>query len=153
MLNTRGPIDSRKVLTGKDGALYDDAGTMLATVESFQAQVNVTNAKYQPLGDMQEHEAAQSYAVTLTFSQIIIEDDAFIQEFVDALKQGTMPSWNFQGLVKGRNGSEQRMNYRSCIPTGTIDLQNLTVGDIIKRAWSFTVNEPPALQKLLSAAD
>lgn len=153
MLNTRGPIDSRKVLTGKDGALYDDAGTMLATVESFQAQVNVTNAKYQPLGDMQEHEAAQSYAVTLTFSQIIIEDDAFIQEFVDALKKGTMPSWNFQGLVKGRNGSEQRMNYRSCIPTGTIDLQNLTVGDIIKRAWSFTVNEPPALQKLLSAAD
>ena len=151
MLNTRGPVDSRKVLTGKDGALFNDAGTMLATVESFQTQVNVTNAKYQPLGDMQEHEAPQSYAVTLTFSQIVIEDDAFIQEFVSALAKGEMPCWNFQGLVKGRNGSEQRMNYRSCIPTGTIDLQNLTVGDLIKRAWSFTVNEPPALQKLLTA--
>ena len=46
MLNQRGPIDTRKVLTGKDGALYNDAGVMLATVESFQAQVNVTNAKY-----------------------------------------------------------------------------------------------------------
>lgn len=153
MLNARGATDTRKVLTGKDGALYNDSGTMLATVESFQAQVNVTNAKYQPLGDMQEHEAAQSYAVTLTFSQIVIEDDDFITEFMDALKEGTMPNWNFQGLVKGRNGSEQRMNYRSCIPSGTIDLQNLTVGDIIKRAWSFTVNEPPALQKLLNAAD
>lgn len=153
MLNKRHTIDSRKVLTGKDGAIYDDAGTMLATVESFQAQVNVTNAKYQPLGDMQEHEAAQSYAVSLTFSQIVIEDDAFIQEFMEALKEGMMPSWNFQGLVKGRNGTEQRMNYRSCIPTGTVDLQNLTVGDIIKRSWSFTVNEPPTLQKLLSAAD
>lgn len=151
MLNTRGPVDSRKVLTGKDGALFNDAGKMLATVESFQTQVNVTNAKYQPLGDMQEHEAAQSYAVTLTFSQIVIEDDAFIQEFVEALAKGEMPCWNFQGLVKGRNNSEQRMNYRSCIPTGTIDLQNLTVGDLIKRAWSFTVNEPPALQKLLTA--
>lgn len=151
MLNTRGPVDSRKVLTGKDGALFSDDGTMLATVESFQAQVNVTNAKYQPLGDMQEHEAAQSYAVTLTFSQVVIEDDKFIKEFMDALAKGTMPCWNFQGLLKGRNGSEQRMNYRSCIPTGTIDLQNLTVGDLIKRAWSFTVNEPPALQKLLSA--
>ena len=150
MLNTRGPVDTRNVLTGKDGALYNDAGTMLATVESFQAQVNVTNAKYQPLGDMQEHEAPQSYAVTLTFSQIVIEDDAFIQEFTDALAQGTLPMWNFQGLVKGRNGSEQRMNYRSCIPTGTIDLQNLSVGDVIKRAWSLTVNEPPALQSLLS---
>lgn len=151
MLNTRGPVDSRKVLTGKDGALYNDAGVMLATVESFQAQVNVTNAKYQPLGDMQEHEAPQSYSVSLTFSQVVIEDDTFIVEFMNALKEGTLPCWNFQGLVKGRNGSEQRMNYRSCIPTGTIDLQNLSVGDTIKRAWSFTVNEPPALQKLLSA--
>ena len=33
----------------------------------------------------------------------------------------------------------------------TIDLQNVTVGDILKRAWSFFVNEPPALQKLLTA--
>lgn len=151
MLNTRGPVDSRKVLTGKDGALYNDAGVMLATVETFQTQVNVTNAKYQPLGDMQEHEAPQSYAVTLTFTQVVIEDDAFITEFMAALKEGAMPCWNFQGLVKGRNGSEQRMNYRSCIPTGTIDLQNLSVGDLIKRAWSFAVNEPPALQKLLTA--
>ena len=70
---------------------------------------------------------------------------------MNALKEGTMPSWNFQGLMKGRNGSEQRMNYRSCVPSGTIDLQNVTVGDILKRAWSFFVNEPPALQKLLTA--
>ena len=104
MLNTRGPIDTRKVLTGKDGALYNDAGKMLATVESFQAQVNVTNAKYQPLGDMQEHEAAQSYAVTLTFSQVVIEDDAFIIEFMAALRAGTMPMWNFRDLSRAGTG-------------------------------------------------
>ena len=89
--------------------------------------------------------------MTLTFSQVVIEDDAFIIELMEAMREGRMPMWNFQGLVRGRNGTEQRMNYRSCIPTGTIDLQNLTVGDTIKRAWSFTVNEPPALQTLLSA--
>ena len=54
MFNNRAPIDTRKVLTGKDGALYNDEGVMLATVETFQTQVNVTNAKYQPLGDAQE---------------------------------------------------------------------------------------------------
>ena len=43
------------------------------------------------------------------------------------------------------------MNYRQCVPSGTIDLQNLSVGDIIKRAWSLFVNEPPELQKLLTA--
>ena len=62
-----------------------------------------------------------------------------------------MPAWNFQGVVKGRNDSEQRMIYRQCVPSGTIDLQNLSVGDIIKRAWSLFVNEPPELQSLLMA--
>jgi len=151
MFNNRGPIDTRKVLTGKDGALFNDEGVMLATVETFQTQVNVTNAKYQPLGDAQEHEVFQSYGVTLTFTETVIEDESFISELFDAFKTGVMPSWNFQGVVKGRNGSEQRMIYRQCVPSGTIDLQNLSVGDIIKRAWSLFVNDPPELQSLLRA--
>lgn len=151
MLNNRAPIDARKVLTGKDGALYNDEGVMLATVETFQTQVNVTNAKYQPLGDAQEHEVFQSYGVTLTFTEVVIADERFIQELFQGMKSGVMPAWNFQGVVKGRNGSEQRMIYRQCVPSGTIDLQNLSVGDTIKRAWSLFVNDPPELQSLLTA--
>jgi hypothetical protein len=151
MLNNRAPIDARKVLTGKDGALYNDEGVMLATVETFQTQVNVTNAKYQPLGDAQEHEVFQSYGVTLTFTEVVIADERFIQELFEGMKTGVMPAWNFQGVVKGRNGSEQRMIYRQCVPSGTIDLQNLSVGDTIKRAWSLFVNDPPELQSLLTA--
>lgn len=151
MLNNRAPIDARKVLTGKDGALYNDEGVMLATVETFQTQVNVTNAKYQPLGDAQEHEVFQSYGVTLTFTETVIADERFIQELFEGMKTGEMPAWNFQGVVKGRNGSEQRMIYRQCVPSGTIDLQNLSVGDTIKRAWSLFVNDPPELQSLLTA--
>jgi hypothetical protein len=149
MINNRGAIDSRKVLTGKDGALFNDRGTLLASVESYQTQVNVTNAKYQPLGDAQEHEVFQGYAVTLSFTQTVIEDDEFIVELIQAMKDRVMPSWNFQGVVKGRNNTEERMIYRQCVPSGTIDLQNLNVGDTIKRAWSLFVNEPPELQKLL----
>jgi len=151
MLNNRAPIDARKVLTGKDGALYNDKGVMLATVETFQTQVNVTNAKYQPLGDAQEHEVFQAYGVTLTFTEVVIADERFIQELFEGMKTGVMPAWNFQGVVKGRNGSEQRMIYRQCVPSGTIDLQNLSVGDTIKRAWSLFVNDPPELQSLLNA--
>jgi len=62
-----------------------------------------------------------------------------------------MPEWSFQGVVQGRNGSEQRMVYRDVVPSGTIDLQNLSVGDVIKRAWSLFVNSPPELQSLLRA--
>jgi len=151
MLNNRAPIDARKVLTGKDGALYNDEGVMLATVETFQTQVNVTNAKYQPLGDAQEHEVFQAYGVTLTFTETVIADERFIQELFEGMRTGVMPAWNFQGVVKGRNGSEQRMIYRQCVPSGTIDLQNLSVGDTIKRAWSLFVNDPPELQSLLTA--
>lgn len=151
MFNNRGPIDTRKALTGKDGALFNDAGTMLATVETFQTQVNVTNSKYQPLGDAQEHEVFQAYGVTLTFTEIVIEDEGFIRELFNAFSTGVMPEWSFQGVVQGRNGSEQRMVYRDVVPSGTIDLQNLSVGDVIKRDWSLFVNSPPELQSLLRA--
>jgi len=150
MLNTRGALDTRSVLTGKDGALYNDQGVMLATVETFQAQANVTNIKYQPLGDAQEHEVFQAFGATLTFTETVIADERFIQELFQGMKTGIMPSWNFQGVIKGRNGSEQRMIYRQCVPSGTVDLQNLSVGDIIKRAWSLFINEAPELQGLLT---
>jgi len=153
MINNSAAEDVRKVLTGKDGGLYDDEGTLLATMETYQSQVNVSNAKYQPLGSMQEQEVPQSYSVTLNFTEIVIEDSKFIQQLMEGLKSGVMPVWNFQGKLVGRNGTTEHINYRSCVPSGTIDLQNLTVGDIVKRAWSLFVNKPPELQTLLTAAD
>lgn len=149
MYNNRGPQDTRFALTGKDGVFYDGDGMMLATVESYQTQVNVTNATYQPLGDAQEHSVLQSYKVTITMSQIVVEDDKFIADVFDMMHSGQQPDWTFQGVLYGRNGSTQRMNYRGVVPDGNIDLQNISVGDIIKRAWNMAVNDPPELQSLL----
>ena len=149
MFNNRGPVDVRKVLSGKDGALFAEDGTLLATVETFQTKVSVTNAKYQPLGDAQEHEVSPGFNVTLTFTETVISDERFIQELFDGMASGFMPDWNFQGSIRGRDGTYQRMNYRQCVPSGDIDLQNLSIGDTLKRAWSLFVNEPPELQSLL----
>lgn len=96
----------------------------------------------------QELETANTFKVALTMSQVVVEDDAFIQELVEAMESQTMPVWDFQGVLKGRNGTEERMVYRECIPSGQVDLQNITVGDVIKRAWNFAVNRPPKLQNL-----
>ena len=153
MLNKRGRIDTRHTLSGKDGALFNSAGVMLATAETFSSRVSFTNGDFSPLGDMQVHEAPLSYKVSLTLTQVLIADDAFIQEVLEAMSDGFLPFWNFQGMVRGRNGSEQRINYRSCVPTGDLDLQNLNVGEIYKRNWNFTVNEPPDLQSLLTYTD
>ena len=106
----------------------------------YQAQVNVTNTKFQPLGDPQEHEIFTSYGQTLTFTEIVVEDGEFITDLLAGMKSGEMPSWNFQGVIKGRNGSEERLVYNDCVPSGNIDLQNVTVGDLIKRQWSLFVN-------------
>lgn len=152
MINARAAGDSRHTRTGKDGAFYNKNGVLLATVESFSSNVNFNNASYSVLGDAQEHQAPNTYAVNLTMSQIVIEDDAFIVELMEALETQVMPVWDFQGVLLGRNGSEERMVYYDCIPSGQVDLQNIAVGDAIKRAWNFFVNKPPKLQKLLSIA-
>ena len=123
---------------------------MLASVETFTSNVAFNNAKYNVLGDPQEHETSASFSVSLTMTQVVVEDDAFIIELVEAMETGIMPVWDFQGTLKGLNGSEERMVYRDCLPSGQVDLQNIAVGDVIKRAWNFFVNRPPKLQNLLS---
>ena len=150
MWNPRGPVDARRVFTGKDGLFFNESGIILAAAETYQVQINVTNAKYQPLGDAQEHEAFQSYSVSLNFTEVVVEDNAFIQELFNMLHSGQGTMWTFQGVLKGRNGSEERMIYRDCVPSGNVDLQNISVGDLIKRQWSMFVNRPPELQNLLS---
>lgn len=150
MRNTRASGDARHARTGKDGAFYNEDGVLLATVESFTANANFNNASYSVLGNAQELETANTFSVSLAMSQVVVEDDQFIVELMDALENQTMPSWNFQGSLLGRNNSEERVVYRECVPSGQIDIQNVTVGDVIKRAWNFHVNKPPKLQSLLT---
>ena len=150
MRNERAAGDARHARTGKDGAFYNKNGVLIASVEQFASSVNWNNAKYKVLGDAQEHETADTFAVNLTMSQSVIEDDAFIVEMAEAMETQVMPIWDFQGSILGRNGSEERVTYRDCIPSGTVDLQNVTVGDVIKRNWNFFVNRNPKLQSRLS---
>ena len=133
MRNERAAADSRHARTGKDGAFYSEDGVLLATVDTFTSNVNWNNAKYSVLGDAQEHETANTFAVSLTMSQIVVEDDEFIQALMESLETQNMPHWNFQGSLLGRNGSEERVVYKECIPSGQVDIQNVTVGDAIKR--------------------
>lgn len=150
MINSRAAGDSRHARTGKDGAFYSKDGVMLATVDTFSSNVTFNNAKYSVLGDGQEHETANTFSVSLTMSQVVVEDDEFIEEIMDALSTQIMPVWDFQGSLVGRNGTEERVVYRECIPSGQIDIQNISNGDVIKRSWNFFVNRPPELQKLLT---
>lgn len=150
-LNNQTSANIPKFLTGKDGALYDEDGNLLASMESYQSQVSVTNASVLPVGDAQEREILASFSVTLNFSEFVVEDERFFKGFSEALKTGVMPAWNFTGVLRrASDGREQRIVYRQCVPSGTIDMQNVTNdGSVIKRAWSMFVNEPPDVQSFL----
>ena len=155
MYNQRGAADVRRVFSGKDGLLFDEEGNLLAQIEPYQVQVAFTNTDYQPLGDPQQHEHLTSYKVTLTATNTVIEDTKFIQDVFTVMQSGQPADaeWTFQGVVKGRNGSEERMIFRDCVPSGNIDLQNIEVGSLVKRSWNLIVNRPPELQNLLTAND
>ena len=66
------------------------------------------------------------------------------------MHSGVTPQLVFQGVLNGLNGSEERVVYRDCIPSGDIDIQNFENGDVIKRSWSLFCNGKPDLQKTLS---
>lgn len=150
ILNNRPVVDVRKVMSGKDGALFDGEGNLMATMENFTAQVAVNNATYQPLGDAQEHSAMTSYKVTLSFSEIVVEDSKFFKDLIKGLAEHRMPAYNFRGMMRSPyDRSEEQVVYRDCVPDGTIDIQNMSVGELYKRNWSFVVNRPPDLQSLL----
>lgn len=151
--NLSAPGDARQALTGKDGRVYNSAGTLLARVDAFQTNVSYNNQPYTVLGDPQEHETADTYKVSLTFTQFIIVDDAMIQELMESMRTRRPPHWNFRGVLCGHDGSEQSVTYRDCLPSGQIDLQNLQVNQTIKRTWNFIVNRPPELSTFLTYDD
>lgn len=143
-------IDPRTIIQGYDGELYADDGTFLAMVNTWQAQVNIKNTDYQPAGSAIEVAIMSGYSVTLTFTETVVQDAVLLKKLINELKAGRQPQFGFQGVLRGKNGSEGRYPFRSCVPDGNIDIANVQPGDIIKRAWSFRVNEAPDLQSLLN---
>lgn len=149
-INTAPSVDVRKVMSGKDGALYDDQGQLLVSVENFNSQVAINNQTFQPLGSAQERSAMTSYKVTLTFTEVVVESERFFRLIMNALKTGRMPVLNFRGMGKSPyDNSEEQVVYRNCVPDGTLDIQNMQPGELCKRTWNWVVNDPPDLQKLL----
>ncbi len=148
-LNDQSLLDVRKLISGKDGRLFvtTKAGTniFLAEVDTFQAQISPSNTDYQPVGSALIYAVNTGYSVTLTLTEAVVRDDVMISELVSDLQKGYFPTFDFQGKMRRRDGQAERVVYRNCVPDGTIDLQTLNPGDIIKRAWSFRVNATPEM--------
>ena len=143
-------LDVSNVVSGKDGQIFitlsDGTDLFLAEVDTFTAQLNVNNAKYQPIGTLQEQSVPVSTAVSISMSEVVIRDDVMLTKLFEDMKNGYIPIFNLMGKLRRRDGKYQRQVYNRCVPDGQIDLLNIQPGDIIKRTWNFAVNGIPDLQ-------
>ena len=148
-LNDQSILDVRNLITGKDGQLFvttrSGGNVFLAECDTFQAQLSPTNTDYQPVGSALVYGVNTGYSITLTLTEAVVRDDVLFEELINDIQQGYFPGYDFQGKMRRRDGQAQRMVYRWCIPDGTVDLQNLTPGEIVKRSWSFRVNASPEM--------
>jgi len=102
LLSNSGVFDPRAILRGYDGRLYDGNGNWLAEVNTWQAQINVTNTDYQAAGQKITWALMQSYTVTLTFTETVIRDAVLLKKLIDGLKADSPDViFNFSGVLKG----------------------------------------------------
>lgn len=155
MANEQAVLDTRKLMTGKDGRLFvniNGVDVFFAEVDTFQVQMNVNNVDYQPVGSIVTFAVNSGVSFSLTFTEAVIRDDLIMSTLLDAVASGKMPTWDFQGALERFDGGEQRMTFNNCTPDGTVDLMNLTPGEVVKRAFSFRINSVPRLLKELMSA-
>lgn len=147
-------LDTRQLMTGKDGRLYVNIkgkDTFLCAVDTFQVQMSVNNADYQPVGSILSYAVPTGVTFSITFSEATISDEYVSAPLLAAIKSGKVPTFDFSGACERPDGAEQRMVFNNCTPDGAIDLMNLTPGDILKRSFSFRINSIPEYLKKLAA--
>ena len=140
-------LDTRQLMSGKDGFMYINVNGQdyfMAQVDTFQVQASISNSDYQPVGSVLSYAVPTGVSFTLTFSEAVISDQYVAKPIIDAIAEGHFPMFDFAGLCERPDGQTQRMTFKNCVPDGSVDLMNLTPGDILKRSFSFRINSVPS---------
>lgn len=154
MRNNQSILDTRKLMTGKDGRLFvevDGVNIFLAEVDTFTVQMNTTNTDYQPVGSILSFAVPTGVTFTLTMTEAVVRDDLIMEPLLNKIREGKIPTYNFQGANERYDGGEQRIVFNNATPDGTFDIMNLTPGEILKRNMSFRLNEIPEYLKSLAS--
>lgn len=146
MINDASVLDTRKLMTGKDGRVFvefDGVQTFLAEVDQYTVNMNVTNVDAQPVGSILIYAVNSGVSFSISMSEMVVRDDIIMEPIIEAIRAGKMPTLNFQAGSERWDGQEQRMTLRNCTPDGEFTLLNLTPGEIIKRNMSWRINSIP----------
>lgn len=147
-------LNTTELMTGKDGRLFvefNGVNTFLAEINTFSVNMNVNTVEKQPVGSILVHRIPTGVTFDLTFTEMVIRDDLIMEPLLEAIQNGQIPTYNFQGVSEKPDGQEQRIAYNNCVPNGTFGLQNLTPGEVIEREQSFAINSIPKFIKALAS--
>ena len=139
-------LNTTELMTGKDGRLFVEAGgvnVFLAEINTYSVNMNVNTAEKQPVGSILVHRIPTGVTFDLTYTEMVIRDDLIMEPLLEAIQNGQLPVYNFQGVAYKPDGSEQRLSFNNAVPNGTFGLQTLTPGEVIEREQSFALNAIP----------
>lgn len=144
-------LNTTELMTGKDGRLFVEFGgrnVFLAEINTYAVVMNVNTAEKQPVGSILVHRVPTGVTFDLTYTEMVVRDDLIMEPLLEAIQNGQLPVYNFQGVAYKPDGQEQRIAFNNAVPNGTFGLQTLTPGEVIEREQSFALNDIP---KFISA--
>ena len=139
-------LNTTELMTGKDGRLFIEAGgvnVFLAEINTYSVNMNVNTAEKQPVGSILVHRIPTGVTFDLTFTEMVVRDDLIMEPLLEAIHNGQLPVYNFQGVAVKPDGQEQRLAFNNAVPNGTFGIQSLTPGEVIEREQSFALNSIP----------
>ena len=123
----------------------------LAEINTYAVNMNVNTTEKQPVGSILVHRIPTGVTFDLTFTEMVVRDDLILEPLLEAIQNGQIPVYNFQGVAYKPDGQEQRLAFNNAVPNGTFGLQTLTPGEVIEREQSFALNSIPAFISALAS--
>ena len=139
-------LNTTELMTGKDGRLFvefDGKNVFLAEINTYSVNMNVNTAEKQPVGSILVHRIPTGVTFDLTYTEMVIRDDLIMEPLLEAIQNGQLPTYHFQGVAYKPDGQEQRLAFNNAVPNGTFGLQTLTPGEVVEREQSFALNAIP----------
>lgn len=153
-MNKNNTLNTTELMTGKDGRLFvefNGKNVFLAEINTYAVNMNVNTTEKQPVGSILVHRIPTGVTFDLTYTEMVIRDDVVMEPLLEAIQNGVVPVYNFQGVAYKPDGQEQRIAFNNAVPNGTFGLQSLTPGEVIEREQSFALNSIPSfISKLAS---
>lgn len=143
---TPNTLNTTELMTGKDGKLFVECNGknyFLAEINTFAVNMNVNTTEVQPVGSVLVSRVPTGVTFDLTYTEMVVRDDLIMEPLLEAIQNGKLPVYNFQGMAEKPDGQEQRLAFNNAVPNGTFGIMNLTPGELIQREQAFALNSIP----------